>query len=33
MAHEPNLIELGELMFERPGLDMTAAGMAKGWYY
>ena len=33
IAHEPNLMELGELMVEHPGLDMTAAGMVKGWYY
>lgn len=33
MAHEPNLIEVGELMVEHPGLEMTAAGMLKGWFY
>jgi hypothetical protein len=32
-AHEPNLIELAELMVEHPGLDMTGAGMNAGWFY
>ena len=32
-AHDPKLIELSELMVEHPGLDMTAAGMNKGWFY
>ena len=33
IAHEPNLVELSELMVEHPGLDMTAVGIVKGWYY
>ena len=33
IAHEPKLIELSELMVEHPGLDMTAAGVNKGWFY
>ncbi len=33
IAHETNLIELGELMVEHPGLNMTAVGMVKGWFY
>jgi len=33
MAHRSDLIELGELMAEHPGLDMTVAGMVTGWFY
>ena len=32
-AHEPKLIELCELSVEHPGLDMTGAGMNRGWFY
>jgi hypothetical protein len=32
-AHEPYLVELSELIVEHPGLDMTAAGMNRGWFY
>lgn len=32
-AHEPNLVELCELWVEHPGLEMTRAGMTKGWFY
>jgi hypothetical protein len=32
-AHESKLIELCELMVEHPGLEMTGAGMIKGWFY
>lgn len=32
-AHEPRLIELCELSVEHPGLDMTGAGMNRGWFY
>jgi hypothetical protein len=32
-AHEANLVELSELMVEHPGLDMTRAGMNRGWFY
>lgn len=33
IAHEPRLIQLGELMVEHPGLDMTRSGMVTGWFY
>jgi hypothetical protein len=32
-AHEPKLMEVCELMVEHPGLEMTAAGINKGWFY
>lgn len=32
-AHEPDLVEVGELMVKHPGLEMTVAGMTVGWYY
>lgn len=32
-AHEPNLIEICELLVEHPGLQMTGAGINNGWYY
>ncbi|MCA1437999.1 hypothetical protein I6F33_34350 [Bradyrhizobium sp. BRP20] len=32
-AHEPDLIELSALLVEHPGLDMTAAGLNRGWFY
>jgi hypothetical protein len=32
-THEPGLIELCELSVEHPGLDMTGAGMNRGWFY
>ncbi|HXZ00892.1 MAG TPA: FRG domain-containing protein [Stellaceae bacterium] len=31
--HEPDLIELCELMVEHPGLDLTRASLTPGWYY
>jgi len=33
IAHEPTLIELCELSVEHPGLELTGAGINKGWYY
>ncbi|MFT3941550.1 hypothetical protein [Rhodopseudomonas sp.] len=32
-AHEPDLIELCELMVEHPGLSLTRAGLIRGWFY
>lgn len=32
-AHEHDLIELSALLVEHPGLDMTAAGLNRGWFY
>jgi hypothetical protein len=33
IAHEPELIEVCELMVEHPGLEMTAAGVNQGWFF
>ena len=33
MMHEPDLIELCELFVRHPGLEMTGAGIGKGWFY
>jgi hypothetical protein len=32
-AHEADLVELSELLVEHPGLEMTGAGLNRGWYY
>lgn len=33
VAHEPFLIEIGELSVKHPGLELTAAGLNAGWFY
>ena len=33
ILHEPDLVELGELMVEHPGLSLTSAGLVPGWFY
>ncbi|HLO74848.1 MAG TPA: hypothetical protein VK196_00150 [Magnetospirillum sp.] len=33
LPRAPDLIELGELMVEHPGLELTRAGMNQGWFY
>jgi hypothetical protein len=33
LPRAPDVVELGELMVEHPGLDLTSAGMVRGWFY